>query len=34
VFLKLLPLLEEKGIRTLQQALEASRETYYAKLKY
>ena len=34
IFLKLLPLLAERGIATLGQALEASRETYYARLQY
>jgi len=34
VFLKLLPLLAQRGIATLGQALEASRETYYARLRY
>ncbi len=34
VYLKLLPLLAEMGIRTLKQAREASRKTYYARLKY
>lgn len=34
IFLRLLPLLAEHGIVTLGQALEASRETYYARLKY
>ena len=34
VFLKLLPLLAERGIVTLGQALEASRETYHARLQY
>jgi len=34
IFLKLLPLLAERGILTLAQALEASRETYYARLQY
>jgi len=34
VFLKLLPLLAERGIVTLGQALEASRRTYYARLQY
>ncbi|HEX6268229.1 MAG TPA: exonuclease domain-containing protein [Burkholderiales bacterium] len=34
IFLKLLPLLAERGIVTLGQALEASRETYYARLQY
>jgi DNA polymerase-3 subunit epsilon len=34
VFLKLLPLLADRGIVTLGQALEASRATYYARLRY
>jgi DNA polymerase-3 subunit epsilon len=34
VFLKLVPLLEEKGITTIRQALEASAKTYYARIKY
>ncbi len=34
VFLKLVPLLADKGIRTLAQAREAARSTYYARLKY
>ena len=34
VFLKLLPLLADKGICTLAQALEAERTTYYARLQY
>lgn len=34
IFLKLIPLLEKKGIRTLQQARSASRKTYYARLRY
>jgi DNA polymerase-3 subunit epsilon len=34
VFLKLIPLLAEKGIRTLGQAREAAQTTYYARLKY
>jgi DNA polymerase-3 subunit epsilon len=34
VFLRLLPLLAERGIITLGQALEASRETYHARLQY
>lgn len=34
IFLKLLPLLAEHGIVTLGQALDASRETYHARLKY
>jgi len=34
IFLKLLPLLAEQGITTLQQALDASKKTYYARLAY
>ncbi len=34
VFLKLLPLLEERGIVTLRQALEAAQKTQLAKLQY
>lgn len=34
VFLKLVPLLEAKGIRTLGQALEASQDTYLARVTY
>jgi len=34
VFIKLIPLLAEMGIRTLKQAREASQKTYYARLKY
>lgn len=34
VFLKLVPLLAEKGIFTLRQALEASQKTFYARIKY
>jgi DNA polymerase-3 subunit epsilon len=33
VFLKIIPLLKEKGIYTLKEALFASQRTYYAKLK-
>jgi len=34
IFLRLLPLLAEHGILTLRQALDASRETYLARLQY
>jgi DNA polymerase-3 subunit epsilon len=34
IFLKLLPLLEKQGIRTLKEAREASQKTLYARLKY
>jgi DNA polymerase-3 subunit epsilon len=34
VFLKLVPLLAERGIRTLGQARDASQKTLYAKLEY
>lgn len=34
IFLKLVPLLAARGIVTLGQALEASRETYYARIQY
>lgn len=34
VFVRLLPLLADKGILTLQQAIEASAESGFAKLKY
>jgi DNA polymerase-3 subunit epsilon len=34
VFLRMIPLLAENGIRTLREAREASERTYYAKIKY
>ena len=34
IFLKLLPLLNQKGINTLGEAIEASKQSYYARLKY
>jgi DNA polymerase-3 subunit epsilon len=34
VFLRLLPLLAKRGVRTLGEAREASERTYYARLRY
>ncbi|MDK2796914.1 MAG: polymerase subunit epsilon [Tepidiphilus sp.] len=34
IFLKMIPLLAEKGVVTLRQAREASQQTYYARLRY
>ncbi len=34
VFLKLVPLLEQMGIITVRQALEAAEKTYFARIKY
>ncbi len=34
VFLKLIPLLAEKGIHTLGQAMHAAQQTFYARIKY
>jgi DNA polymerase-3 subunit epsilon len=34
VFVKLIPMLAEKGIHTLGQAREAAQKTYYARLRY
>ena len=34
IFLKLLPLLAERGILTLGQARQAAQETYYARIRY
>ncbi len=34
VFLKMIPLLAEQGIRTLREAREAAERTYYARVKY
>jgi DNA polymerase-3 subunit epsilon len=34
IFLKLLPLLADHGVATLGEALEASRQTYHARLQY
>ena len=34
LFLKLIPLLANKGIRTLGEAMEASKKTYLARVKY
>lgn len=34
VFLKMIPLLADKGIRTLREVREAAEKTYYARVKY
>ena len=34
VFLKMIPLLADKGIFTLRQALDAAQKTYFARIKY
>jgi DNA polymerase-3 subunit epsilon len=34
VFLRMIPLLAEHGVRTLQEAREASRKSFYARLTY
>jgi DNA polymerase-3 subunit epsilon len=34
VFLRMLPLLADKGIHTLRQAREAAEKSYYARVKY
>jgi DNA polymerase-3 subunit epsilon len=34
VFLKMIPLLADKGIYTLRQALDAAQQTYFARIKY
>ncbi|GLW59976.1 hypothetical protein Hthe01_03250 [Hydrogenophilus thermoluteolus] len=33
-FVKMIPLLEERGVRTLKAAREAAQQTYLAKLRY
>jgi DNA polymerase-3 subunit epsilon len=34
IFLRLIPLLEARGVRTLQQALDAAQQTWHARLRY
>ena len=34
IFLKLIPLLAERGIATLGQAREAAQATYFARVRY
>ncbi len=34
IFLKMIPLLAEKGIRTVREAREAAEKSYYARIKY
>ena len=34
IFLKMIPLLSAMGINTLEQALAAARQTYYARIEY
>ena len=34
IFLKLLPLLAQKDVHTLGEAIEASKQSYYARMKY
>jgi DNA polymerase III subunit epsilon len=34
IFIRLIPLLAEKGIRTLREAREAAEQTFYARVKY
>ena len=34
VFMKLIPLLAEKGIHTLGEARAAAQKTYYARIRY
>ena len=34
VFLKMIPLLADKGIRTLREVREAAEKTFYARVKY
>jgi DNA polymerase-3 subunit epsilon len=34
VFLRMIPLLAEQGIRTLGEAREAAQKTYFARIQY
>ncbi len=34
IYIKMIPMLAEKGIRTLRQAREAAEQSYYARIKY
>ena len=34
IFIKMIPLLAEKGVRTLREAREAAEKSYYARIKY
>jgi DNA polymerase-3 subunit epsilon len=34
IFLKMLPLLAEMGVKTLRQAREASQRSYWARVRY
>ena len=34
IFLRLIPMLRQKGVTTLREAREAAEKSYYARLKY